>query len=314
MGGPSSDQDQTQNSLTYSNVAMDTLVSFSAITTVPEEVFRAHAEGAFGWFRYVEQVCSRFDPQSEMMQLCTQIGTPVKVSPLLFSLLDFALDMARATNGIFDPTVGRRMEQQGFNRNYITGVTVNSPVAADAQVSYRDVRLNRKKGTVTLLKPLVLDLGAVAKGMAIDLAAKALASYSNLAVEAGGDIYVRGHNSQGTPWHIGIRHPRIADALVCTTNVTDMAICTSGDYERKSSVRTGEHHLLNPATGRSPAEIASVTVLAPTALLSDALSTAVFLLGPVQGLRLLQEHAVEGCIITQDMELHTTPGFGRYRE
>lgn len=298
----------------YSNVAMDTIISFTAVAAVSQDGFRSHAERAFGWFRYVEQVCSRFDPQSEVMRLCSQIGTPVKVSPLLFALLDFAVNMARATHGVFDPTVGHLLEQQGFNRNYITGERVNTPVAADVRASYRDIRLNRKSGTITLRRPLVLDLGAVAKGLAIDLAAKELDSYSDLAVEAGGDLYVRGQNGKGTPWHIGIRHPRSEDALVCTLSVSGMAVCTSGDYERKSSNETGEHHLLNPDTGRSQSEVASVTVVAHTALLGDALSTAAFLLGPVRGLSLLRQYEAEGCIITPDLEIHTTPGFGRYRE
>jgi thiamine biosynthesis lipoprotein len=95
-----------------------------------------------------------------------------------------------------------------------------------------------------------------------------------------------------------------------TVRVSDKAVCTSGDYERAAPAPTGEHHILDPRSGRSPCEVASVTVVAPNAMLADALSTAAFVLGPADGVRLLERHGVEGVILTPALERHATAGFG----
>ncbi len=90
---------------------------------------------AFGWFQQVEAVCSRFDEASELRQL--PVGTPTPASPILFEAVRFALKVAVETDGAFDPTVGSRMAAAGYNRNYLTGATVDAPGADGA--SFRDV-------------------------------------------------------------------------------------------------------------------------------------------------------------------------------
>ena len=92
---------------------------------------------------------------------------------------------------------------------------------------------------MTLHRPLLLDLGAVAKGLAIDMAARELQPFENFAIDAGGDLYFGGCNAAGEPWSVGIRHPR-GDGLLDTLRVSDAAVCTSGDYERRH--RCGTSH------------------------------------------------------------------------
>jgi thiamine biosynthesis lipoprotein len=125
-------------------------------------------------FHRIEACCSRFDPQSEAMQLTTQIGVAVPVSDMLFEAVRFAVNVAEESCGAFDPTVGHQMETLGFNREYRTGQIVRTAIEPDAAVSYRDIYLDPALKTITLLRPLILDLGAVAKGLAIDLAAREL--------------------------------------------------------------------------------------------------------------------------------------------
>ncbi len=98
------------------------------------------------------------------MRLATQVGVPVRVSTILFEAVQFAWAVAEATEGAFDPTVGYAMESLGFNREYRTGQTIRTPLDSNSAVSYRDVRLDAERQTITLLRPLILDLGAVAKG------------------------------------------------------------------------------------------------------------------------------------------------------
>ena len=94
------------------------------------------------------------------------------------------------------------------------GRSIRTDLEPGCSVSYRDVRLDPDRKTITLLRPLILDLGAVAKGLAIDLAARELRPFENFAVDAGGDLYLGGCSANGEPWSIGIRHPRRDNELI----------------------------------------------------------------------------------------------------
>ncbi|WNQ12830.1 FAD:protein FMN transferase [Paenibacillus aurantius] len=279
---------------------MDTFVDIQAVPGrgVTEEA-AAGIERAFGAFRKVEQACSRFSPDSELMTICrlTPAGTPVSVSPLLYEPLQFALELAEWTGGRFDPSLGGRMEGLGFNRHYLTGETMRSAVSGSA--TYRDIVLNGEDRSVTLLQPLVLDLGAVAKGFAIDLAARELAGLQGFRINAGGDLYAGGVNEQGRPWEIGIRHPFKQESTIWEMTLSDQAVCTSGGYERPSPLQPGTHHLIDPPTGRSPGEWASCSIIAPYAMMADALATAVFVMGR-EGLGLVEEAEAAAVLVTSD--------------
>jgi thiamine biosynthesis lipoprotein len=212
--------------------------------------------------------------------------------------------MAEETAGAFDPTVGREMEAHGYNREYRTGQTIQSRIDTEHAVSYRDVLLNAERRRITLLQPMILDLGAVAKGLAVDMAAKELQAFKNFAIDAGGDLYLGGCNRQGDPWTVGIRHPRIEAGLMDSISVSDRAVCTSGDYERGM-------HILDPRTGNSATEVASVTVVARTAILADAVATAAFVLGPEEGVRLCDRLGVDGMIVTPALERYDAGAFCR---
>jgi thiamine biosynthesis lipoprotein len=262
---------------------------------------------AADWFRSIEKCCSRFDPDSELRQLCEQTGVPARVSPMLFAAIQFALTVAEESDGAFDPTVGTRMEARGFDRNYQTGETTASGIASGDGVSWRDVLLDADAQTVTLRRPLVLDLGAVAKGLAVDVAARELEPFVNFAVDAGGDLYLGGHNERGEAWSVGIRHPR-ENSLIDTMHVSNTAVCTSGDYEKRSATGADVHHIMDARTGESAAALASVTVVAPSAMVADALATAAFALGPMKGLDFLERHGVRGLLVTPALERFETAG------
>jgi FAD:protein FMN transferase len=266
----------------------------------------AAIERAFGWFREVEARCTRFDADSELMRLSSRIGEPVPASAILFEAVRFALSVAEETGGAFDPTVGHLMAARGFNREHRTGAMVRPVLARSPEpsASHKSVHVDPGKHTITLDCPLILDLGGVAKGLAIDAAARELERFSDFAIDAGGDLYLGGRNPEGAPWSVGIRHPRLDRERLATLRVSDTAVCTSGDYERGD-------HILDPRAASSPATVAGATVVAPTAMLADALATAAFVLGPVEGIRLLERHGVEGLIVTRALECHETRGLPR---
>jgi thiamine biosynthesis lipoprotein len=279
---------------------MGTVVSFRVVGTglLSGDDPWAAIERAEAWFQRIEATCSRFEPESELSRLSRTCGRPLQVSPLLYRLVEYALRVAHTTDGAFDPTVGRRMEALGFDRNWRSGDRNRS--GPDGGATYRDVTLDPAAGTVALARPLLLDLGAVAKGMAVDLAARELAPLEHFTIDAGGDLYLGGLNENDAPWTVGIRHPRQPDALVERLSVSDVAVCTSGDYDRRSS--GGECHIMDPRTGESSTSLASVTVVASSAMVADALATAAFVLGPDAGLALLESQGVEGLLVTPALE------------
>jgi len=254
-------------------------------TIVTIEVLQPNADAAidraFGWFREIEARCTRFNPASELMQLVAQPvaqpSVPVPASPILFEAVRFSLMAAEATEGAFDPTT--------------TG-------------HYKDIFIDPEQNTITLTRPLTLDLGAVAKGLAVDAAARELEPFEDFAIDAGGDLYLGGLNPNAEPWTVGIRHPRREREVIHTLRASNQAVCTSGDYERG-------YHIQDPRTGETARSVASATVIAPSAMLADALATAAFVLGPDEGIRLLDRMGVEGLIFTPDLERAETRGLPR---
>lgn len=292
----------------HARAFMDTVVAIVTVRTNPE--IEAGINRAYRWFAYVERVCSRFEPDSEVSRLARGAGGVVPVSPALFQAVRFALALARETDGAFDPTVGALMERRGFDRSYRTGRHHRS--AVDSGATYRDIELDATAETITLRRPLVIDLGAVAKGLAVDLAGKELGAVTrDFAIDAGGDVFVSGRNGVGDLWRVGIQNPRQPHATIGTLEVTDAAVCTSGDYLRPAFVQR-EHHIVDPRMRVSPEETASMTVVAPSTMLADALSTAAFVLGCDRGLRLVEENGADGLAVSCRLERTATPGLSRY--
>ena len=256
-------------------VLMGTIVTIQVVQN--GDAAETAIDCAFGWFRDIEARCTTFDAGSELMQACARVGAATRVSTIVFEAVRFALAVAEDTAGAFDPTL---------------------------HGTYRDIRIDPDEQTITLRCPLTIDLGAVAKGLAVDAAARELRPFGDFAIDAGGDLYLGGSNPDGEPWSVGIRHPRADGAVLDTLRVSDAAVCTSGDYERPG-------HIVDPRFDASPGAVASVTVVAPGAMMADALGTAAFVLGPSEGLRLFERHGVEGLIVTAALERIETPRLPR---
>jgi len=279
------------------------LAAMGTLVSIEIDAPQAAVNSAFDWFREVEAACSRFDAGSELRRL--PVGRPTQASPILFECLQFALRVAVLTGGAFDPTLGSQLAARGYNRHYRTGEVAEAPGSADT--SFRDVTIDARSRTILLERPLTLDLGAVAKGLAVDAAARELQSFGNFCIDAGGDLYCAGHNLRGAPWRIGIRHPRHRHQLLEQVEICDSAVCTSGDYERGEEM-VDQRGAAMPAIASIPA-VASVTVVGPNAMLADALATAAFVLGAEEGIALLERMDVQGLIVTPALETLRTRNF-----
>ena len=162
----------------------------------------------------------------------------------------------------------------------------------------------------------MLGLGAIAKGYAVDQAASVLrrAGFANFIVSAGGDMAVHGRKTPTTPWRVGIQHPRKPHGtLLAVVEAENETVVTSGDYER-FVWRNGKryHHIIDPRTGMPAEGVMSVTVIATRAMAADALATAAFVMGPKDGLALLEAEAgAEGLVVDSRGQLLFTSGAKR---
>ncbi|MBI5015391.1 MAG: FAD:protein FMN transferase [Deltaproteobacteria bacterium] len=233
------------------------------------------------------------------------------VSPELAEVLGASLEWARRTRGAFDPTVAPLLDLWDL----LAGPhPPPSPVAlrgALGRVGWERVRWNPAERRVDL-GGTALDLGGIAKGYALDRAAAALrrAGVRDFLVDAGGDVLVAG-SKDGTPWRVGIQHPRDSDALLRVVEPRDGVLLTSGDYQRAFSWQ-GEtfHHLLDPRTGQPVRSCQAVTVWAPRP--TAVPSAAVFLLGPEAGLALLASiPGTEALVVDARGQVRETAGFRR---
>jgi thiamine biosynthesis lipoprotein len=158
------------------------------------------------------------------------------------------------------------------------------------------------------------DTGGIAKGYAADRAEEVL---KRMGIKAGliaiaGDIKAFGVKPDGKPWRIGIRNPRAAgedDDIMATVGLMDEAVSTSGDYER-FFIKGGKryHHLLDPKTGYPAEGFISVSVITGSAVLTDGFSTGVFVMGPEEGLKLMEREGLEGVLVEKSGEIHVTGG------
>jgi len=240
---------------------------------------------------------------------------PVKVGAELFGLIDKSLKCSEKTHGAFDITyasVGYLYDYRHASRPQQSEVE-----SALQAVDYRLISLDADKQTVTFKREgMRIDLGGIAKGYAVDQSIKILARQGirHARVTAGGDTRVLG-SRLGRPWTVGVRHPRASKKMVAVIPLMDEAISTSGDYERyfdESGIRY--HHIINPETGDSAREVRSVSIIGPKAVMTDALSTSVFVLGVESGLELINSmDDYEAIIVDKSGSLHYSTGLEQFQ-
>ncbi|MCP8899726.1 FAD:protein FMN transferase [Gilvimarinus xylanilyticus] len=239
------------------------------------------------------------------------VNKPIAIDAEMTRLLDKSLFYGRLTDGAFDITFA----SVGRYYDYRAG---KAPSDSQAQqlaeaIDYRHVVLDKTEQSVYYQHPAVyIDLGGIAKGYAVDRAIELLENdgVQHASVSAGGDSRVLG-DRRGRPWMVGIKKPRGGEGVAITLPLTDTAISTSGDYERYFINEDGDwvHHIINPQTGKSTAELASVTIIGPRGFDTDALSTSVFVLGADEGLALINRlSGFDAVIITRKGKVHYSDG------
>lgn len=274
---------------------------------------------AFTQFDRVDSLMSRYRDDSEVAAIERAAGRAVVPSPAVHHVLERSLYWARVSEGAFDPTVGALTHLWNFP-DAVAAPDSASVDSALALVDYRALALD-ERGVQLTRAGVRLDLGAAAKGYAVDQAVEALRSGGALSglIEAGGDIRYWGQKPDGHQWRFGIQHPRDPNQYFEVDDIGLAAIATSGDYQQYFS--DGEqryHHILDPQNGWPARRLISATVWAETAMDADILSTAVFVLGAQRGLELVEQWPrVEALVFTETaggLESQATSGVqGRFR-
>jgi thiamine biosynthesis lipoprotein len=290
-----------------------------AVAPGEEAQARQALERCLDWLREVERRLTRFDPQSELCQLNAAAGRWQPVSPLLFAAVDAAVAGAKASDGLFDPTLADQMESAGYDRDYAllprrAGEAPARPASAAPAGGWRGMQLDRQRRRIRLPGGTRLDLGGIAKGWAADVAvARVLRRFPNVIVNVGGDLHLRGERKPGELWAVGVRNP-LHDHLPGPTPNRAIITFGHGGLATSGATRrwwyTGQelkHHLLDPRTGRpmriwihqdneaptlteDPARlIATATALAPTGARAEVAAKAALLRGYPAALEVVED-------------------------
>lgn len=246
-------------------------------------------EVVFGEASRIDHLMSTYKDASEISAINRDAATvAVTAGNELFRLVQRSLDISSLTHGAFDITY----ESVGQHYDFRNRLRPDAATVADEQalIDYQLVKLDPMNNTVKFAAEGVrINLGGIAKGYVVERGIDLLkdAGVRHAVVSAGGDSRLLG-DRRGQPWMVGIRDPRTDGKVAMTLPLMDEAISTSGDYERyfdEDGVRY--HHIISPSTGSPASGVHSATVIGPDAVLTDALSTSVFVMGVDAGLRLI---------------------------
>ena len=294
-----------------SGTAMTTAIEMEFWTEDPAVASEA-GDAVLALFDRIDRQMSRYREDSELSRVNREAASgPVKVSDSLFTVLQQALRISELSHGAFDISFGSigylydfRARQQPSDEELAEGL---------AKVNYRSVVLDPSANSVRFLDEGVrLDLGGIAKGYTVDRGIDILKSFGirHARLSAGGDLRLLG-DKRGKPWIVGIRDPRSESRNAMVLPLTNVAVSTSGDYERFFFDDNNErvHHILSPATGKPAKGVQSVTILGDDSITTDGLSTAVFVLGAAKGLEMVNRlKGIDAVIIDEQRQVHYSDG------
>jgi thiamine biosynthesis lipoprotein len=293
---------------TRTSWALGSDVSLTVAAANEASASRALA-AAFDEIERVEQVLSLYRSDSQVSQLNRErsLRDP---HPFLLTVLHAAREASTATAGAFDITIQPLWSAYALAQHEGRSPTAEQLAHARSKVGWRQVKFDRAR--VELREPVEsISLNGIAQGFALDRAVDILKQHGiqNALVNTG-EIGGLGTKDATDRWSAGIQHPRERDAYVAVANLDGRALATSGDYETRFSQDFARNHIFDPRTGESPTELASVSVVAPTGMQADVLSTAAMVLGRQKTLQLLATlPQVDALLVDKAGRVTQTPGF-----
>lgn len=278
------------------------------ITVVNEDKAEAefYIDQAIGEIRRIEKLLTTFADTSQTNRINAAAGVqPVEVDREVFDIIYRANKIGDLTQGAFDITYGS-VDKRFWNFDTTMTELPDKETAKEAVrlVNYKNVVLNRESTTVYLKnKGMRIGFGGIGKGYAAEKAKQLLI---DMGVESGiinaaGDLSAWGKQPNGEPWTIGIADPDSVDQPFSYFNITDMAVATSGSYEKYVNINGKKYsHTIDPKTGYPVHGIKSVTIICPNAEIADAMTTPVIIMGIKAGLNMINQMQGIACIIIDD--------------
>jgi FAD:protein FMN transferase len=289
-----------------SGKAMGTHLQFAGYTqpTLSEEQVKQAFADAIHEFERLEALMTTWRDSSEVSRINAAAGkAPIEVGDETREVIRASLDMSQRSQGTFDITFETLHGLWKFDEDLDPNPPADKDIKARVKLlGSKHVQVEEAKRTVFIDTPGVkISLGGIAKGYAVDKAVAVLdrVGLTSFFVQAGGDLFARGVKPDGSEWSAGIRDPRgPAERYFAMVSLSDHSFSTAGDYER-SYLKNGKryHHIIDPRTGYPAAACRSVTVWAKSAFVADAIDDAVFILGPVEGLKLVEATEGAGAVI-----------------
>ena len=263
-------------------------------------------DAAVAEIKRIEAKLSTFKTDSETNYINENAGIhPVKVSEETFQLIERSIRISGITQGAFDITYGS-VDKRLWNFDK-TMESLPDPKLAKKMVrliNYRNIILDQNSKTVFLKeKGMRIGFGGIGKGYAAEMAKKLMQQngVKSGIVNASGDLTVWGNQPNGSPWTIAIAHPDVANLPFSYMQISDMAVATSGNYEKFVMIDGKKYsHTIDPKTGLPVTGIKSVTIISPNAELCDALATPVTIMGIEHGIYLIDQLKNVECIIIDD--------------
>ncbi len=283
--------------LNNSQILMDTQVEIS-VSSKNRQVSKI-LDKAFDRIKMYDEKFSYYNTKSELNNINKNPMETVLIDREFYDILSVARNINKDSNGLYDVTIGNLIELWDFNKAIIP----DSLSILNASQNSGFDKLTLTKSHITRPVGLNINLGSISKGFIIDKTMEYLMKQNieEAYINAGGDIRVYSKNNK--PIRIGIQHPRVANDIIATLEITNMAVVTSGDYERffeKDGIRY--HHIIDPTTGYPAKNTISVTVISQNATLADGLSTALFVMNPMEGIEMLKKYPGTEAIIYYQSE------------
>ncbi|MBP7746129.1 MAG: FAD:protein FMN transferase [Phycisphaerae bacterium] len=298
--------------------------TLATLTAVADDEGRAAAAVEAGYARLadVNRLMSDYVAESEIGRLNRlPAGSPVAVAPETFQCVQRAVEFARDSGGAFDVTCRPLVALWRA-----AGEQQRLPTADELRqvrdlVGTEKLTLDAGAHTITLQRAgMQIDLGGIAKGYALDLAAQAMrqTGAASLLIDVGGDVLALGCAPTGQPWHVGVKHP-FTGGLIAVLQISDRAVATSGVQQRFHEIGGKRYsHIVDPRSGQPAEQAPSVTVIARDGITADAWATAFSVLSVAEGKELLAAGAAPGVEVlwitgsAAQPVLDQTPGFAAY--
>ncbi len=272
-----------------------------------ERTLAAALDAAVAALQRIEAQMSLFRDDSALSRL-NRDGRLEATPPELHELLGIALDVAQASGGDFDPTVQPLWRAFADARRAGRLPSAAEVDAARARVDWRALALDARGARFT--RPgMGITLNGIAQGYAADRVRAVLAGHGiRHALVDAGEFAMAGHNPRGERWTLGIADPRVEGRLLARLFADGRCVATSGDDQTAFSADHRHHHIFDPHTGWSPADMAGVTVAAPSGALADALTKVLFVGGPAKARALAGQWHVDALWVDKAGRWEATPG------